>query len=107
MEELSSAVLFFPSFDCITSNAEGSQGQRHAGVDTRLHQDGANFVLRYAIGESTFDVNTELMVLAHGGQHPDVQEAAGLEGERVITPDGAPAVLGDERLHRFVEIVGG
>lgn len=91
-------MLFFPSPDRIAGHAECCQGQWHASVDARLHQDSADFVLGYAVGKCAFDMNAQLMVLAHRGQHANVQQAEGLEGKRVIAPNRAPAIPSYERL---------
>jgi hypothetical protein len=43
-------------------------------------------------------MSAQLMVLAHRGQHANVQQAEGLEGKRVIAPNRAPAIPSYERL---------
>src|SRR5471030_464826 len=95
----------FVGLDRIGRDPEGRERKGSAAVHGGLHQHGANLFLRDAVLERAFHVHGQLVMLAHGSQHADVEHAPGLECQGRIAPDLAPCVFSDELLHRPVEVV--
>jgi hypothetical protein len=75
----------------------------HAAADGRLQQRLLNLLLRAAVGQRPADVRAQLLWAVERGQHGDVQQAPCPAIETLAVPDRAPAVLGDELLHRAHE----
>src|SRR5690349_21922627 len=51
-------------------------------------------------------MHAQLMGPVEGAEHGEVQHAARLLGQALAAPDGAPAILRHQLLHRAVEVVG-
>src|SRR6185437_3921543 len=59
--------------DRLAGDTESGQRQRRPAVDRGLHQHGADLLARHAIAQCAFDMGGELVMLAHCGQHRDVE----------------------------------
>src|SRR4029079_4980477 len=87
-------------------DAERLHRRGHAAVDRRLEQHLLDLLWCAAVANRAAHVDAQLVRAVERGQHSQVDEAALLAAEAGARPDGAPAVLGDELLHRPRELAG-
>src|SRR5215471_12298123 len=86
------------------SGAKRVERRGQAAVDGSLEEHLADLDRRDAVAERAAHVRGELVLAVHGGQHPEVEDAARPPIEALTRPDGAPAVFGDELLDRRGEL---
>jgi hypothetical protein len=85
---------------------EAVDGGRHAAVDRRLEKDLADLFLAQAVVDRAAHMQLEFVRTVQCRQHREVDDAAGAPVQSRTIPHLVPAVLGDEFLHRLVEVVG-
>src|ERR1043166_2958758 len=81
--------------------------RRHAAIDRDLQQHFGNFLFGDAVLDRALHVRLELVMAVERGEHGEVEHAARAPVEAGPVPDRAPAIFGDEVLHRAIEVVGG
>src|SRR5690349_6713142 len=92
--------------ESLARDAEGIDARRDAALDRDLQEHLEDLGPRQAVAQRSLDVDLELVRAIEGAQHGEVEEAAGLLRELLAAPDRAPAIFGDQLLHRQIEIVG-
>ena len=90
--------------DRVLGDAERLHRRRHAAVDRGLQQRLLDLLGRAAVADRAARVHAELVRAVERGQHREVDEAALAPRQAGPRPDCAPAVLGDELLHRPREL---
>src|ERR1043166_10259764 len=79
----------------------------YAAIDRDLQQHLGDFLLGDAVLDRALHVRLELVMAVERGEHGEVEHAARAPVEAGPVPDRAPAILGDEVLHRAIEVVRG
>src|ERR1700756_3776388 len=79
--------------------------RRHAAIDRDLQQYLGDLLLGDAVLDRALHVRLELVMAVERGEHGEVEHAARAPVEAGPVPDRAPAIFGDEVLHRAVEVV--
>src|SRR5258708_39300292 len=72
--------------------AEGGDRGRHAAVDRDLEEHLLDLVLREPVVEGAADVQLQLVLLAEGAQHAEIEDRARLARQAGTVPDVVPAV---------------
>ena len=90
--------------DRLLGDAERLHRRGDAAVDRRLQQGLLDLLDGATVPDRAADVHRELVRAVERGQHPEIDQAAVTPLEPGPRPDGAPAVLGHELLHRLREL---
>src|ERR1043166_4067196 len=78
----------------------------YAAIDRDLQQHLGDLLLGDAVLDRALHVRLELVMAVERREHGEVEHAARAPVETGPVPDRAPAIFGDEVLHRPIEVVG-
>src|SRR3954462_5323653 len=79
-------------------DSETVDAGRRAGIDGDLHEDFANLVPGYAVGQRALDVRPQFVWSVEDRNHREVQHAARLARQFIAAPHRPPAVLREQFL---------